>query len=177
MVLRSFHCIYWPAFLIALGLPLPRHILTHAHWTIGREKMSKSVGNVVNPFNAIEMYGVDTIRYYLAYEGGIGDDSDYNNLRIVGRHKELAGSLGNLASRVLRAKGWEPLECFARAKHSGMLDKLPTDKLLSGFWTEIVDVPSRVALSFERLDISGATKDIMGLAHSVGYVLSIQHSP
>jgi methionyl-tRNA synthetase len=165
--LRRFHCIYWPAFLIALGLPLPRHILTHAHWTIGHEKMSKSIGNVVNPFNAMDMYGVDVIRYYLALEGGIGHDSDYNNYRIVARHKELSGTLGNLVSRLFRSKKWVPAHCIAEVQARGMLVKPPVNHLLFGFWTELNEMPSQVALSFERLDVSGALKDIMGIAHSV----------
>ncbi|KAL8960249.1 MAG: hypothetical protein Q9183_005499, partial [Haloplaca sp. 2 TL-2023] len=74
-----FHCIYWPAFLLALDLPLPKQILTHAHWTLGHEKMSKSRGNVVNPFFALDRFGSDVMRYYLIRDGGIKDDSDYDN--------------------------------------------------------------------------------------------------
>ena len=93
---------------MALKLPLPTQILTHAHWTIGREKMSKSTGNVVDPFHAIDIYGVDTIRFYLAHDGGLNDDADYSNHRVVQRYKEIAGALGNLArSRYSR----ERLEC------------------------------------------------------------------
>ena len=103
-----FHCIYWPAFLMALDLPLPRQILTHAHWTLGNEKMSKSTGMVVNPFFAINRFGVDCMRYYLALDGGIRDDSSYDNSFIIARYKSgLQGGLGNLVSRVTRGKGWD----------------------------------------------------------------------
>lgn len=102
-----FHCIYWPAFLMALDLPLPKQILTHAHWTLGHQKMAKSTGNVVNPFFALERYGVDTMRYYLAHDGGIWDDSDYGNHFIVERYKKgLQGGLGNLISRIATPKAW-----------------------------------------------------------------------
>ncbi len=103
-----FHCIYWPAFLLALGLPLPKQVLTHAHWTLGRQKMSKSTGIVVNPFFAINRFGVDCMRYYLALEGGIKDDAMYDNSFIIDRYKKgLQGGLGNLVSRVTQGKGWD----------------------------------------------------------------------
>ncbi|KAL8945949.1 MAG: hypothetical protein Q9222_007584, partial [Ikaeria aurantiellina] len=101
-----FHCIYWPAFLLALDLPLPKQVLTHAHWTLGREKMAKSTGNVVNPFFALERFDTDTMRYYLVRDGGIKDDSDYDNTFIISRYKSLQGSLGNLVTRIVRGHGW-----------------------------------------------------------------------
>ncbi|KAL8868641.1 MAG: hypothetical protein Q9174_004858 [Haloplaca sp. 1 TL-2023] len=101
-----FHCIYWPAFLLALDLPLPKQILTHAHWTLGHEKMSKSRGNVVNPFFALDRFGSDVMRYYLIRDGGIKDDSNYDNEYIIQRYKSLQGLLGNLVSRVTRPKEW-----------------------------------------------------------------------
>jgi methionyl-tRNA synthetase len=102
-----FHCIYWPAFLLALDIAPPKQILTHAHWTLGRQKMAKSTGNVVNPFFAMDRFGTDVMRYYLAHDGGISDDSDYGNNFIVERYKKgLQGGLGNLVSRITRPKIW-----------------------------------------------------------------------
>ncbi|XP_014561553.1 hypothetical protein COCVIDRAFT_33539 [Bipolaris victoriae FI3] len=102
-----FHCIYWPAFLMALGLPLPKKILTHAHWTLGGSKMSKSTGRVVDPFHALNRYGPDVMRFYMASEGGIRDDASYDNDRIISMYtKFLNQQLGNLASRVTRGKKW-----------------------------------------------------------------------
>lgn len=109
----SFHCVYWPAFLMALDLPLPERILSHAHWTLGRTKISKSRGNVVNPFFALDRFGVDIMRFYLALEGGIKNDTDYGNQTIISRHKStLQGLLGNLTSRLLRGKGWNVREAI-----------------------------------------------------------------
>ncbi|KAH7409088.1 tRNA synthetases class I (M)-domain-containing protein [Cadophora sp. MPI-SDFR-AT-0126] len=106
-----FHCIYWPAFLLALDLEPPKQVLTHAHWTLNHQKMAKSTGNVVNPFFAIDRFGVDTMRYYLALEGGITNDSDYGNDFIVERYKKgLQGGLGNLVSRITRPKIWSVQE-------------------------------------------------------------------
>ena len=108
-----FHCIYWPAFLMALGLPVPKQFLSHAHWTMNQEKMSKSLGNVVNPFHAIERFGVDVVRYYMIRDGGYADDAAYENAFLIERYKkELQGGLGNLLSRILRTKRWSLLECI-----------------------------------------------------------------
>ncbi|KAF2832110.1 hypothetical protein CC86DRAFT_366002 [Ophiobolus disseminans] len=102
-----FHCIYWPAFLMALGLPLPKQIFSHAHWTLGGSKMSKSTGRVVDPFHAIDRFGSDVMRFYMGHEGGVQDDSSYDNIRIIQLYnKFLNHQLGNLASRVMRNKKW-----------------------------------------------------------------------
>ena len=68
--LCRFHAIYFPAMLHALGLPLPKRQLAHSHWTVDRHKMSKSVGNVADPIQAIDEFGIDLVRYYLARVGG-----------------------------------------------------------------------------------------------------------
>ena len=112
-----FHCIYWPAFLMALDLPLPKQFLSHAHWTMNQEKMSKSLGNVVNPFHAIERFGVDTVRYYMVRDGGYADDAPYENAFIIERYKkELQGGLGNLVSRILRTNRWDLSECIQHVR-------------------------------------------------------------
>ncbi|CEP11890.1 hypothetical protein [Parasitella parasitica] len=95
-----FHAIYWPAFLMAAGLPLPKQILAHAHWTMDKQKMSKSRGNVADPFQVMNDYGVDPVRYYLVRDGGLADDGDYSEKMIQTRYKkDLAGQLGNLLNR------------------------------------------------------------------------------
>ena len=114
-----FHCIYWPAFLMALDIPLPKQVLTTAHWTLGKQKMAKSTGNVVNPFFAIERFGTDTMRYYLVHDGGITDDADYDNRFIYQKYKKaLSGGLGNLASRIIKSsKGWDVRRAVERFAH------------------------------------------------------------
>lgn len=110
-----FHAVYWPALLLALDLPLPKRILSHAHWTLGRKKMSKSVGNVVNPFYAMDRFGVDAMRYYLVHDGGIEDDGDYGNEHIVDRYRKgLQGGLGNLLGRITRTTRWSVREAVVR---------------------------------------------------------------
>ncbi|KAF9910859.1 methionyl-tRNA synthetase [Linnemannia zychae] len=95
-----FHAVYWPAFLMAAELAVPKKIVAHAHWTQSKMKMSKSIGNVVDPFTAMEEFGTDTIRFYLMNDGGLADDADYSSELVAGRYKkQLAGQLGNLLSR------------------------------------------------------------------------------
>ncbi|KAF9137193.1 methionyl-tRNA synthetase [Mortierella sp. GBA39] len=95
-----FHAVYWPAFLMAADLAVPKKIVAHAHWTQGKMKMSKSIGNVVDPFTAMQEFGTDTIRFYLMNDGGLIDDADYSSELVAGRYKKLlAGQLGNLLNR------------------------------------------------------------------------------
>lgn len=103
-----FHGVYWPALLLAVDIPPPKKLLSHAHWTMNGRKMSKSLGNVVNPFHAMERWGVDVMRFFMIYDGGIEKDADYDNGIVVERYKKLlAGTLGNLLNRVVRSKAWD----------------------------------------------------------------------
>jgi methionyl-tRNA synthetase len=97
-----FHAVYWPAFLMSAGLPLPRRIFGHGHVLNRGEKMSKSVGNVVDPFALADAYGVDPVRYFFLREVPFGQDGNYSHEVIVNRiNADLANDLGNLAQRSL----------------------------------------------------------------------------
>ena len=97
-----FHAVYWPAFLISAGLRLPKQIFGHGFLLARGEKMSKSLGNVVDPMDLAERFGVDALRYYLLREVSFGQDGSYSNEAIVNRvNAELANSFGNLAQRSL----------------------------------------------------------------------------
>ncbi|ORY48656.1 hypothetical protein BCR33DRAFT_714391 [Rhizoclosmatium globosum] len=95
----KFHAIYWPAFLIAAGLPLPKQIVSHAHWLQGKTKMSKSLGNVTDPHELMKVFGVDPVRYFLMRDGGIEHDAEFSSEIVSKRYRELANQLGNLALR------------------------------------------------------------------------------
>ncbi|EJT97475.1 hypothetical protein DACRYDRAFT_91729 [Dacryopinax primogenitus] len=99
----KFHAIYWPAFLMAVGLDLPKQILAHAHWTMDRKKMSKSEGNVADPNEAISRYSADVVRMYLCSAGGnLTDDADWSNERLQGFYNgTLRHNLGNLLPRMM----------------------------------------------------------------------------
>lgn len=95
------HSVYWPTLLMGAGLPLPRRILAHGWWVVGETKMSKSLGNVVDPLALRERFGTDAVRWYLLREMPTGQDASYTPERFLTRYDELANVLGNLASRGL----------------------------------------------------------------------------
>ena len=96
------HAVYWSAMLMALGLPLPGHIFAHGWWTVKGRKMSKSLGNVVDPNEMIDKYGADAFRYFLFREVPFGLDGDFSEAALIGRiNTDLANDLGNLLSRSL----------------------------------------------------------------------------
>src|SRR5437868_10124837 len=97
-----FHAVYWPAFLMSAGIAVPRRIFSHGFLLSRGEKMSKSVGNVVDPFAMAEQYGVDQMRYFFMREVSFGQDGNYGHEAIVNRiNADLANDLGNLAQRSL----------------------------------------------------------------------------
>jgi len=97
-----FHTVYWPAFLMSAGVPLPKRVFAHGFLYNKGEKMSKSVGNVIDPFSLVEAYGRDQVRYFFMREVPFGQDGSYSHEAIVNRiNADLANDLGNLAQRSL----------------------------------------------------------------------------
>lgn len=97
-----FHAVYWPAFLMAADLPPPRRVFAHGWWTNEGQKISKSVGNVIDPLKLVETYGLDPVRYFLLREVPFGNDGDFSHAQMVKRiNTDLANDLGNLAMRTL----------------------------------------------------------------------------
>ncbi|MDD2897015.1 MAG: methionine--tRNA ligase [Aliarcobacter sp.] len=101
-----FHAIYWPAFLMSLDLPLPKHIAAHGWWTRDGEKMSKSKGNVVDPKQVADAYGLDAFRYFLLREVPFGQDGDFSQKALIDRiNSDLGNDLGNLLNRISGMSG------------------------------------------------------------------------
>lgn len=99
--ISKFHCIVWPAILLAAGLPLPKEVVVHGYLTVGGEKMSKSTGNVIDPNDWVARYGADPVRYLLMREVAFGQDGDVSEEKLKARYGgDLANGLGNLLSRV-----------------------------------------------------------------------------
>lgn len=101
-----FHSIFWPAFLMSLELPLPKHIAAHGWWTRNGEKMSKSKGNVVNPKEVADLYGLDAFRYFMLREVPFGQDGDFSQKALIDRiNSDLGNDLGNLLNRISGMSG------------------------------------------------------------------------
>jgi methionyl-tRNA synthetase len=97
-----FHTVYWPAFLMSAGLPVPKRVFAHGFLTSEGKKMSKSLGNVVDPFAVVEEFGADPVRYYFLREISWGQDGDWGREKFVNRNNaDLANNFGNLAQRSL----------------------------------------------------------------------------
>ncbi|UZJ56566.1 hypothetical protein CBS101457_005886 [Exobasidium rhododendri] len=148
-----FHAVYFPAFLMALNLPLPKHTVVHGHWTMNKHKMSKSRGNVADPFEAIERFGRDELRWFLCRVGGnLSADSDWSDATFLEFHgKYLQGQWGNLVSRILNAKVLESL--FDDSKQSQVTLSRPTfqieDLRLVNLLTHLTEEVSKHMDNFE----------------------------
>jgi methionyl-tRNA synthetase len=98
-----FHSVIWPAVLMAMGLNPPVRVFAHGWWTVEGEKMSKSRGNVVDPFEMVDIYGADAFRYFVLREVPFGNDGDFSELGMVNRiNSDLANDIGNLLNRTLQ---------------------------------------------------------------------------
>lgn len=95
-----FHAVYWPSFLMSIGVEPPKHVFAHGWWTIEGQKMSKSLGNVIDPYEIVKTYGVDEFRFFLFREVPFGSDGDFSRHAIIHRiNGDLANDFGNLTSR------------------------------------------------------------------------------
>jgi methionyl-tRNA synthetase len=98
-----FHAVYWPAFLMAAGVELPKRVVGHGFWLRDQQKISKSLGNVVRPYNIIDDFGTDALRYYVTREMVFGQDQDYSDQSLITRYNaDLANDLGNTLSRAIK---------------------------------------------------------------------------
>jgi methionyl-tRNA synthetase len=121
-----FHAVYWPAFLLAAGIELPKHVVGHGWWLRDQQKISKSLGNVVRPYNIIDDFGADALRYYVLREMVFGQDQDYSDQSLLTRYNaDLANDLGNTLSRAIKMSDTyfggktPPVRCFT----NDLLDK------------------------------------------------------
>lgn len=146
-----FHAVYWPAMLLSAGLPLPRQILVHGFILSGGRKMSKSIGNVIDPYETLERYGLDATRYYLLREIPTLDDGDFTFRRFEELYNaDLANGLGNLVSRVTKlceTSGFEFKTDEAggfRSQVKKCIDIYRLDLALAEIWKKIGDIDTKI---------------------------------
>ncbi|CAD6574182.1 MAG: methionyl-tRNA synthetase [Cyphobasidiales sp. Tagirdzhanova-0007] len=165
-----FHAIYWPAILMALDLPLPTTILAHAHWTMDQHKMSKSRGNVVNPFSAIKRFTKDGIRYFLVSKGGLHADSDFSEQHVARDYrKDLAGQAGNIIQRLQSRTMQVKMQAALGAEQTS-----PDDEGTSALRLQISTLPERVDQAMRSFEASRALDAIFATLADVNAYLAIK---
>ena len=149
----KFHAVIWPAMLMAAGLELPRQLMIHGYVLKGGEKMSKTTGNVVDPFPFIESYGIDALRYYLVREVRFGEDGTFTAEGFEGRYAgELANELGNLLNRVVSMIG---------RYRDGVVP--PDTGAGAELAAEVASTTEAFTGDFARLDLSRGVEDVWRL--------------
>ncbi|KAG6000250.1 hypothetical protein E4U43_001651, partial [Claviceps pusilla] len=164
-----FHAIYWPALLIALGLPLPKRLLCHNHWTMSNRKMSKSLGNVVNPFFAVQRWDLDPLRYFLMRNGSLTKDMSYSNQLIGSVYtKELQANIGNLFYRVARPKvtaKWSTVEAvsaFRDGAFQGLCEKY-SGQAFTSLDEHLEKAPAAFCEEMDKCNTAGAIREMFNL--------------
>ncbi len=158
-----FHAVYWPAFLMAANLPLPKRIFAHGWWTIEGEKMSKSLGNVVAPADLINEFGLDQTRYFLMREVPFGSDGNFSRERMITViNSELANNLGNLVQRTLSMVA---KNCDGKVPDPQGVDKDELDlSFLNKVYVTEKDTPAKVTASYMDCKFNDILASIVAIA-------------
>lgn len=174
--IQKFHCLIWPGMLLSLGLPLPRVVFVHGFITVAGQKMSKSLGNVIDPFELVKKYGTDPVRYFLLREIPAADDGDFTYEKFEQRYNsDLAKGLGNLVARVvtlagrfkvkgLGAKADQKLKIQinkARRKYGKAMEEFKFNEVLMSVW-ELIGWCDRYIEKEKPWQESGKEKEVVG---------------
>jgi methionyl-tRNA synthetase len=161
------HTIYWPTMLKAMGVAMPQSIFAHGWWLTGRTKMSKSLGNVVNPMEMIDRYGVDAFRYFLIAEMTLGQDASFTEDAFIKRYNsDLANDLGNVANRVLNMIS---RYCDGRmpAGTGGDFDTA----LEKDLWQEVVSAADAVGPMIDDMKLDGSVALVLSAVRRINVYL------
>ncbi|KZT06445.1 uncharacterized protein LAESUDRAFT_725881 [Laetiporus sulphureus 93-53] len=163
-----FHAIYFPAMLAALDLPFPKQLLAHSHWTVNKHKMSKSVGNVADPIEAIDEFGIDIVRWYLARVGGhFKDDVDWSHEQLDKHSKEITALLGNLYSRITSPKIMERGQSDTRPPLLRLV-RPETDTFLE----KALQVLPAYRENMDELQIAAALEHVVSVLHETNALVT-----
>lgn len=167
--IARFHTVYWPAFLMAADLPVPKRVYSTGWWTVEGEKMSKSLGNVTDPRTIVATYGRDVMRFFLLREMPFGNDGDFSRRAVIGRmNGELANELGNLAQRTLSMIA---RNCGGRLPARGA----PTDDD-RGMLEAAYALPGRLREAFDRQALHEALEETWKVVRAANAYID-RHAP
>jgi len=175
-----FHAIYWPAFLLGAGLPLPQTIYAHGHWTIDHVKMSKSLGNVVSPSQLVEEFGVDATRYFLLKEGGVVQDNNFSRHEMaLTVNNDLADTLGNLFSRATGKTMVKAIVALQQEEEVGGAAAWPLTEFefseSRALLDELASLPEKVDACFTQLNFAeGVSLIHRSLSATNGYFANLK---
>jgi len=159
-----FHAIYWPAFLLAAGLQAPQRVFAHGWWTNEGQKISKSLGNVIDPVALVEEFGLDPLRYFLLREVPFGQDGDFSRSALVNRlNGELANALGNLANRTL--------SLIQRNAEAVLPEAIAPTEADAALTAQVAALPGVVGAHLDRQEFHLALEAIMAAVRDAnGYI-------
>lgn len=148
--ITRFHAIYWPAFLLSAGLKLPKTIFVHGYFTVEGQKISKSIGNIIDPLHLIKTYGADTLRYYFLAKFNPFTDGDFSEKKLKHAYNsDLANGLGNLTARVAKLcerskNSFNNTETLINTGVEKVFDNFRFDRALEEIWTDIRNLDQRI---------------------------------
>lgn len=185
----KFHCALWPAMLLSAGVALPRQVFAHGFFTIDGDKMSKSLGNAIDPIELANDFGVDVLRYFLFREITFGEDGDFSRARLEQRYDgELASELGNLVNRVLtmaqkygvtQAPVTELSTAVWTSDFTKAMDTLRLHDALQAIWSvvreanQLIDqkAPWKLAKEGKQEELNEALASLLAMIHTIGSML------
>ncbi|MCK4565278.1 MAG: methionine--tRNA ligase subunit beta, partial [Verrucomicrobia bacterium] len=163
------HTVYWPTMLKAMGVEMPQSIFAHGWWLTGRTKMSKSLGNVVNPMDMIDNYGVDAFRYFLIAEMTLGQDASFTEEAFVKRYNsDLANDLGNVANRVLNMIS---RYCDDKMPAPASADAGFDTALEDGLWKEAVAAAEEMGPMIDQMKLDSSVAMVMAAVRKINVYL------